>query len=239
MGFVQFVFAHQNFGKLSARGCVCMWIGSEEAALKFFGLLPARKIHIEFHERFERRQIFGIERQNSLERQARFFIVAETPVGFGPARGGFEGIGLNGQSGIEGAQSRLKIGLGERGAPADRGDASGYWTIVEGAQEAIRSVRVLLIDRGHGGGSESGVARVRRKILGQGISLLAENRVAVLVLQAVNEQGSRGVIFEQRLIVRIELRPGREFSQTRVIEQVEAKQSRRDRKSTRLNSSHS
>ena len=101
----------------------------------------------------------------------------------------------------------------------------GDRTIVEGAQETVGSVRVLLIDRGRGGGSERRVARVRRKILGQGIFLLQQNRIAVLVFQAVDEQGSRGVIFEQRSIVRIDLRAGRKFSQARVIEQVKTEKS--------------
>ena len=117
--------------------------------------------------------------------------------------------------------------MGQRGAPADGGDGGGDRTSIKRAQETLGSVRVVLIDRGGGGGSERRVARVRRKIFGQGIFLLQENCIAVLVFQAVHEQGSRGVIFEQRSIVRIDLRAGRECSQTRVIEQVKTEKSSR------------
>src|SRR4029077_4510451 len=53
------------------------------------------------------------------------------------------------------------------------------------------------------------------------------NRIAVLVFQAVEEQGSRGVIFEQRSIVRIDLRAGSEFAKPSAVEQAKTEESGR------------
>ena len=111
---------------------------------------------------------------------ARFFIVAEMSCQFRPtAPGSFEGTGINRQCRIEGAKGGLKIRMGERRSSADRGNTRGDWTIPEAPHEALGSVRILLIGRGRGGSGKRCIARVRRKIPGEGTFLLQQDRVAV------------------------------------------------------------
>src|SRR3974390_1450302 len=124
-------------------------------------------------------------------------------------------------------EGRPKVRTGKGGAPADHGDAGGDGAIVQGAKETLRSGWVLLMDRSRSGGSERSIAHFRRKIFGQATFLLLKNRIAVAVFKAVDKQGSRGVIFEKRLVVRVDLRAGREFAQTGVVEKIEAEQSSR------------
>ena len=62
------------------------------------------------------------------------------------------------------------------------------------------------------------VAIFHRKIFGEGRALLEQDGIAVLIFQAVGQQGSRRVIFQQCEIVGIDPRAGGEISQGRVIQ---------------------
>src|ERR1700682_442376 len=90
----------------------------------------------------------------------------------------------------------------------------------------IGSVSIAKIQRSGGGGRERRIAKIRRKVLRQRVFLSEKDSGAVFVFEAVNEQRARRVIFEQRKIIRIDLRTGSEIPQARVVERIKTKKSR-------------
>src|SRR5258706_11719842 len=90
----------------------------------------------------------------------------------------------------------------------------------------IGAVGIIHVESSHCGGSEGRVALTLGKILRQRASLSEKDGRAILVFEAMNQQRARRVIFEQREIVGIDLRAGREISQVRIVKQIETEESR-------------
>src|SRR5579864_6092899 len=151
-------------------------------------------------QRFEGRQIMGIPVQDVTQSLPRFFIVSEAAIRLGAAPGSLNRIRVEDQGRVEGTISGLKIGMREGGASASHGDGCGYRTILESVQKMIGSIGIVHIKRSNSGGRERRIALLLRKTFGQSVPLCEQNRRAVFIFQAMDQQRARRVIFEQREI---------------------------------------
>src|SRR5258706_8387553 len=116
--------------------------------------------------------------------------------------------------------------MGQRGASAGDSNRDCDRAMVKGAQKMIGSVGIIHVERSGGGGSQGRIALILRKTLRQGVPLSKKNSGAIFVFEAMNQERTRRVIFEQREIVCIRSRAGRESSQACVVKQVETEESR-------------